>query len=144
MIVPLPLGEPDPVRRLELIAAETAARKNKARPEAGTGIFRFLAGQRLWYRLFPRQQSVNLVLTNVPGPPVPIYLAGARQLVVFPVLPLIGNVTLGVGALSYAQQFNITAVVDRDACPDLDVFAASAQDELRALAAAALVSPGRS
>jgi hypothetical protein len=59
-------------------------------------------------------------------------------------LPLIGNVTLGVGALSYAQQFNITAVADRDACPDLDVFAASARDELRALAAAALVSPGRS
>ena len=59
-------------------------------------------------------------------------------------VPLIGNVTLGVGALSYAQQFNITAVADRDACPDLDVFVASAQDELPALAAAALVSPGRS
>ena len=44
MMVPLPLGAPDPVRRLELIAAETAARKDKARPEAGSGIFRFVAG----------------------------------------------------------------------------------------------------
>jgi WS/DGAT/MGAT family acyltransferase len=52
MMVPLPLGEPDPVRRLELIAAETAARKDKPRPEAGSGIFRFMAFQRVWYRLF--------------------------------------------------------------------------------------------
>jgi diacylglycerol O-acyltransferase / wax synthase len=61
IMVPLPLGEPDPMRRLELIAAETAARKHKARPQAGSGIFRFVAGQRAWYRHFPRQRSVNLV-----------------------------------------------------------------------------------
>jgi diacylglycerol O-acyltransferase / wax synthase len=79
MMVPLPLGEPDPVRRLELIAAETAARKDKARPEAGSGIFRFVACQRVWYWLFPRQRSVNLVVSNVPGPPVPLYLAGAHS-----------------------------------------------------------------
>jgi hypothetical protein len=35
MMVPLPLGEPDPVRRLDLIAAETAARKQWARPQLG-------------------------------------------------------------------------------------------------------------
>ena len=52
MMVPLPLGESDPVRRLELIASETAARKHKTRPEAGSGIFRFVAGQRVWYRMF--------------------------------------------------------------------------------------------
>jgi diacylglycerol O-acyltransferase len=39
MVVPLPLGEPDPVRRLQLITAETAARKHKARPKFGSGIF---------------------------------------------------------------------------------------------------------
>jgi diacylglycerol O-acyltransferase / wax synthase len=39
MMVPLPLGEPDPVRRLELIAAETAARKHKARPRRAAGSF---------------------------------------------------------------------------------------------------------
>ena len=37
MIVPLPLGESDPVRRLNLIAAETAERKHKARPRTGSG-----------------------------------------------------------------------------------------------------------
>jgi len=123
MMVPLPLGEPDPVRRLELIAAETAARKHKARPEAGSGIFRFVAGQRVWYRRFPRQRSVNLVVTNVAGPPVPLYLAGARLLELFPMMPVMGNLTLVVGVLSYAGQLNLTAVADRDGCPDVEVFA---------------------
>jgi WS/DGAT/MGAT family acyltransferase len=123
MMVPLPLGEPDPVRRLEVIAAETAARKHKPRPEAGSGIFRFVAGQRLWYRLFPRQRSVNLVVSNAAGPPVPLYLAGARLLELFPMMPTMGNLTLVVAALSYDGQLNLTAVGDRDRCPDVEVFA---------------------
>jgi diacylglycerol O-acyltransferase / wax synthase len=52
-------------------------------------------------------------------------------------------VSIGVGALSYAGQFNIMAIADQDACPDLDVFAASAQDELQALAAATGPRPDR-
>jgi diacylglycerol O-acyltransferase / wax synthase len=45
MMVPLRLGESDPVRRLELIAAETAARKQQARPQSTSGLLRFLAVQ---------------------------------------------------------------------------------------------------
>ena len=47
----------------------------------------------------------------------------------FPLLNLVGNESLGVGALSYAGQFNIMAVGDADAYPDIDVFAASARDD---------------
>jgi len=130
MMVPLPLGEPDPVRRLELIAAETAARKHKARPEAGSGIFRFVAGQRAWYRHFPRQRSVNLVVTNVAGPPVPLYLAGARLLELFPMMPVMGNLTLVAAVLSYDGQLNLTATADRDACPDVEVFAQGVRSAL--------------
>jgi len=139
MMVPLPLGEPDPVRRLEVIAAETAARKHKPRPEAGTGIFRFVAGQRIWYRLFPRQRAVNLVVTNVPGPPMPLYLAGARLLELFPMMPPMGNLTLVVAALSYAGQLNLTAVADRDGCPDVEVFAQGVRRALDDLARSVLV-----
>jgi hypothetical protein len=139
MMVPLPLGEPDPVRRLGLIAAETAARKHKARPEAGSGIFRFVAGQRVWYRQFPRQRSVNLVVTNVPGPPVPLYLAGARLLELFPMMPTMGNLTLVVAVLSYAGQLNLTAVADRDGCPDVEVFAQGVRATLDDLARSVLV-----
>jgi diacylglycerol O-acyltransferase / wax synthase len=134
MMVPLPLGESDPVRRLELIAAETAARKHKARPQAGSGIFRFAAGQRAWYRHFPRQRSVNLVVTNVAGPPVPLYLAGARLLELFPMMPVMGNLTLVVGVLSYAGQLNLTAAADHDHCPDVEVFARGMRTALDDLA----------
>jgi diacylglycerol O-acyltransferase / wax synthase len=139
MMVPLPLGEPDPVRRLELIAAETAARKHRARPEAGSGIFRFVAGQRVWYRLFPRQRSVNLVVSNVPGPPVPLYLAGARLQELFPMMPTMGNLTLVVAVLSYAGQLNLTAIADQDSCPDLAVFTQGVRNALDDLTRSLLV-----
>ena len=74
---------------------------------------------------------------SIPGPELPLYLAGARVLEVFPVLPLIANEPLGVGALSYAGTFSIGVVADRDAYPDIDIFAAGVRDGLHALAAQA-------
>jgi diacylglycerol O-acyltransferase / wax synthase len=139
MMVPLPVGEPDPARSLELIAAETAARKHRARPQAGSGIFRFAAGQRAWYRHFPRQRSVNLVLTNAPGPPMPLYLAGARLLELFPTMPVMGNLTLVVAVLSYDGQLNLTAVADRDRCPDLETFTHGVHTAMGDLARSALL-----
>jgi diacylglycerol O-acyltransferase len=139
MLVRLPLGEPDPVRRLELIAAETAARKRRARPQTASGILGFVAVQRAWCRSLARQRTVNLVVTNVPGPPVPLHLTGARLLELFPMVSLMGNVTLSVAVLSYAGQLNLTAVADRDTCPDVAVFAQGVQATLDELARSALV-----
>jgi hypothetical protein len=140
MVVPLPLGEVDPVRRLELIASETAARKQQARPQAGSGLMGFAVVQRASYRLFlARQRQVNLWVTNVPGPPVPLFLAGARLLELFPLPPILGNLTLGVGVFSYAGQLNLTAVADRDGCPDLEAFARGVQGALDELARSVLV-----
>jgi diacylglycerol O-acyltransferase len=139
MVVPLPLGEPDPVRRLELIAGETAARKQQARPQAGSGVMGFAVVQRASYRLFlARQRQVNLWVTNVPGPPVPLFLAGARLLELFPLPPILGNLTLGVGVFSYAGQLNLTAVADRDGCPDVEAFAQGVRSALDDLARSAL------
>jgi WS/DGAT/MGAT family acyltransferase len=140
MVVPLPLGEPDPVRRLQLIAAETAARKHTARPQGASGVMRFAAVQRASSRLLAYQRFLNLSVTNVPGPPVPLYLAGARLLELFPVVAIMGNVTLGVGVLSYAGQLNFTAVADRDTCPDVEVFTQGVRSALDELARSMLVA----
>jgi diacylglycerol O-acyltransferase len=139
MVVPLPLGESDPVRRLGLIAAETAARKQQARPQAGSGVMSFAVVQRASYRLLARQRYVNLWVTNVPGPPVRLYLAGAPLRELFPVVPVLGNLTLGVGVFSYAGQLNLTAVADRDGCPDVEVFAQGVRSALDELARSVLV-----
>jgi WS/DGAT/MGAT family acyltransferase len=140
MAVSLPIGVSDPAARLRLIAAETAERKKLSRPPAGALLRNGLA-QRAFLRLMARQRWANVYVANVPGPPAPLYLAGAPLLELFPMVPLTGNVTLGVGALSYAGQFNITAVADFDACPDVEVFADGVHDALRSLIAAELVTP---
>jgi diacylglycerol O-acyltransferase len=134
MIVPLPIGEPDHVHRLRLIAAETAERKKKSRPPAGT-LFRNAAIQRGFLHCYAaRQRLMNIYIANVPGPPVPLYLAGAPLAEVFPVVPILGNVPLGIGALSYAGQFNITVVADQDGCPDAEFFTAGLRVSLDGLA----------
>ena len=138
MVVPLPIGEPDHVRRLQLIAAETARRKTNAHPQMGSGIFRFAAAQRVFLHLFARQRLFNLSVTNVPGPPMPLYLAGAPLLEMFPVVSLVANLTLAVAVLSYAGQLNITAVADQDGCPDLEVFAQGMRRALDELAQSTL------
>lgn len=80
-------------------------------------------------------------MTNVAGPPVPLYLGGAPLLEVFPVLPVMGNLTLVVGALSYAGQLNLTAVGDPDGCPDVEEFAQGVRDALDDLVSHAHVDP---
>jgi diacylglycerol O-acyltransferase len=133
MVIPLPIGVSDPDRRLRQIAAATAERKAESHPNLGT-MFRSRIARWALLKLLDRQ-PVSLTTADIPGPPAPMYLAGAPLLEVFPVLPLIGSVSVGVGALSYAGQFNITTVADQDAHPDLDVFAAGIRDELRTLSA---------
>jgi diacylglycerol O-acyltransferase len=141
MVVPLPLGDSDPGRRLRGIAAETAERKALTRTSLGT-LFRGGIATRLLLKAVIRQR-VNVTSASIPGPKRPLYLGGARIHEVFPVLNLIGNVALGVGALSYAGTFNIGVVADRDAYPDIDVFAAGVRDELQALEASTHAAPGR-
>jgi diacylglycerol O-acyltransferase len=131
MAVPLRLGGSDPGRRLEQIAAQTTNRKARTRTSLGT-VFRGRITRRLLLAAVLRQR-VNVTSASIPGPEVPLYLAGARLLEVFPVLPLIANEPLGVGALSYAGTFTIGVVADQDAYPDLDVFAAGMRHELEAL-----------
>ena len=142
MVVPLPIGVAKPGPRLWQIAVETAERKARARPSVGIFLHGRMA-RRTMLKLIKRQR-VNVTSANLPGPEMPLYFAGARLLEVFPLLPLIGNVSLAVGALSYAGQFNIMVVADRDAHPDIEIFAARVRDELRALAESSLVtSSGR-
>jgi hypothetical protein len=133
MVVPLPIGVSDPVLRLRLIAKDTGQRKATSRPSLGMVPHRGIAG-RAFLKLLARQR-VNVNSADIPGPEAPLYFAGSRLLEVFPMVQLIGKVSLAVGAISYAGQFNIMVVADRDAYPDADIFVAGVQDELRALAA---------
>jgi diacylglycerol O-acyltransferase len=131
MAVPLPLGAAAPAVRLQRIAAETRSRKARPRQPLGT-LFRGGLATRLLLTAVIRQR-VNATSASIPGPKRRLYLAGAPVLEVFPVIPLIGNQPLGIGAVSYAGTLGIGITADLDTIPDLDVFAGGVREELEAL-----------
>jgi diacylglycerol O-acyltransferase / wax synthase len=130
MVADLPVGLADPAERLRAVAADTAVRRQLYRP-AGSALFRNGLIQRAFLPLMAHQRWANTYVANVPGPADPLTFAGSPLLEVFPLVPLIGNVTLGVGALSYAGQFNVTVVADATACPDATTFVTALRRELR-------------
>ena len=67
-------------------------------------------------RVVHRQPFVNLIVTNVPGPQLPLYMMGARLLEAFPIVPLTRNLTVVVGILSYDGTLHFGLWADRDAC----------------------------
>lgn len=116
-IVPIPVAEPDAVHRLERIAERTSAQRTQPPYQPGSRLL-----QRWMVRAMFHQRLVNLLLSNLPGPPTPVYFAGAQVLEMFQIGVVQGNVPLGISALSYSGQLNMVIVADTDAIPDLDVF----------------------
>ncbi|MDX6666060.1 MAG: diacylglycerol O-acyltransferase / wax synthase, partial [Solirubrobacteraceae bacterium] len=93
-------------------------------------------------RLQARQRFFNLVVTNVPGPQVPLYLLGRRLVGLYPVVPLAQRQALGIAIMSYDGQLGFGLLADYDAVPDLEDIG----DDLRAAIAAlgrAAGKPGR-
>ena len=130
LLVPVPVGEEDPIRRLEQIARATAERKRLPPYQPAA---RFL--QRAMIRTMNRQRRINLLMSNLPGPPQPLYFAGAKILEVFQIGVVQGNVAMQVGALSYAGQLNLDIVADANLVPDLTVFANGMTEDLERLGA---------
>jgi diacylglycerol O-acyltransferase len=80
----------------------------------------------------------NLVISNVPGPPVPLYFLGARIDGLYPLGPIFHGAGLNVTVMSAAGKMHVGLIACRDAVPDVDRLAADFQDELDALYAAAV------
>jgi WS/DGAT/MGAT family acyltransferase len=127
MLVDLPVAESDPLRRLALINRTTVAAKRRL--YAGAPVITDVLhlpvplarlGMR-WMRRFGGTR-VNLFVTDVPGPPAPLWLAGARLLEAVPVAPLVQHVGLGVAALSYAGDLAVSVHAD-GTVTDLQLFA---------------------
>jgi hypothetical protein len=69
-----------------------------------------------------RQRLVNLLMSNLPGPPLPLSFDGAQVLEMFQVGLVQGNIPLSVGVVSYAGQLNFDIVADPGAVPDVAIF----------------------
>jgi diacylglycerol O-acyltransferase len=76
-------------------------------------------------RLASRGPWFNLVVSNIPGPPQPMYLAGARLVASYPSMPLGQNSALSIACTSLAGTMAFGLTGDWDAMPDIDRLAIS-------------------
>jgi hypothetical protein len=84
-------------------------------------------------RVAHAQRIGNLIVTNVPGPQVPLYCLGARMLEVYPVVPLSRNLTLNVAILSYCGQLHFGLIGDGASGRDLELLAGGIEDAVAEL-----------
>ncbi len=138
--VDLPVGEPDPLIRLSRVSYAMAAHKEAGQSVGADALIRLSgfapptlhamgarAASGLSRRLF------NVVVTNVPGPQMPLYAAGARMLEVFPVVPLAKGQAVSIGLTSYDGGVYYGLNADRDAMSDIGILASLIEESLAEL-----------
>jgi len=142
MWAPLPVGMTDPVQRLLTISRDMDGIKESGQA-VGAQVLTELSGfapptiMAQAARLQARQRLFNLVVTNVPGPQVPLYMLGRELDAIFPMVPLAENQALGIAIMSYNGQLNFGLNADYDAMSDLEALADELRASIEELAAAA-------
>jgi WS/DGAT/MGAT family acyltransferase len=142
MLAPLPVWQPDPLRRLEAVREAMDGIKESKQAlgaEVIAGMQDFAPPTILAQasRLNFSSRFYNLLVTNVPGPQFPLYLLGRRVDVVFPIAFLAGERALAVAVMSYDGKVAFGLIGDLDALPDLDVIAGGIGDAVAELVALA-------
>jgi len=136
-LVDLPVGEPNAVVRLHQISHQMRAHAESGRSVGAESLVRLggFAPPTL-HALGARAASgiskriFNLVVTNVPGPQVPLYAAGATMLEMFPVVPLAKGQALAIGLTSYDGGVYYGFNADRDAMGDVEMLAGMIPESL--------------
>src|ERR687889_339654 len=142
IMAPMPVWCEEPIARLDIVREELKGLKSGGQA-VGAQVLTELSGfapttvMGQASRAMARQRFFNVVVTNVPGPQIPLYLAGRRMIDPFPMVPLAKNQGLGIALLSYAGRINFGLVGDYDVMWDLDDFAKDVQESLAELAAEA-------
>lgn len=117
----LPIGEPNPVRRLQRVAASMRTLKGSKQAVVTFGLLSALGMapaplQRLALELLSRKATT--VATNVPGPQMPLYLAGSRIADMMFWVPQTGAIGLGISILSYDGRVQFGLLADSARVPD--------------------------
>ena len=136
-LLSLPVGESNPIVRLHQVSyalkdhretgSAVAANKLANLPGFATSTFHAV-GARVAEAESSRGHQI--VITNVPGPQEPVYMAGQRVSEVYPCIPLSDGRAVSIGVMSYDGQVFFGIVADRDAMPDADVLAQCIQESL--------------
>jgi hypothetical protein len=138
VVLPLPVREADVGRRLDLMVGTTQKVKARQRPAAIMGVLVGLTATPVGRYFMLHQRATNVLVTNVIGPPLPVYVLGARILDILPIIDLEGNIGVTLCALSYAGRVFLVVTADAAGFPDLDVLMAGMEREWADLTGGAL------
>jgi len=144
-IIPLPIGEPDPTTQLEEIHAlteELKATNQAIGIQMINQIQEWTPSTLLSLGAQSMSGPINTIVTNVPGPQMPLYFHGARLRAIYPAVPLMQGMGLGIALTSYAGSMGVGFNCDPDIVPDLDDFVARFIESMQQLARAARVEIG--
>ncbi|HEX9681952.1 MAG TPA: wax ester/triacylglycerol synthase family O-acyltransferase [Acidimicrobiales bacterium] len=142
MVASLPIGIADPAERLAAISSSMADLKESGQAVAAERLMSLAEYGpptilSLAARAAARQRTVNLVVTNVPGPQMPLYCLGAQMLEAFPYVGVLDNSACVVGVVSYDGKLGFGLSGDRDVCHDLHLLAEGIEKSVQELASAA-------
>ncbi len=124
LVADLPVAERDPRRRLARVVEMTRKLK-RSKQVAGMDLLERVSDQVMpWLfeefgRLGYSQRAYNMVVTNVPGPRVPLYMEGAPLEEIYPVVPIFAKQALNIGLFSYHGGLYWGFNADWDAIPEL-------------------------
>jgi diacylglycerol O-acyltransferase / wax synthase len=155
MFVGLPTEIEDPVERLQTIHANTMSAKEMTKAVRAKRIqaiaetappalinlaFRTMFSAQLDSRM---RMSANALVSNVPGPPVPLYSKGARVRAIYPFGPLMLGLGLNITVMSYLDSVDFGLQVDPELVPDPWQITAHIPDALQELTKAAGSGPAK-
>ena len=138
MFCDLPCDLGDPAARLHAIREQTASRKRAEQPSGGDALLRLVSQvayplHRLASRVVASPRAFNLVVSNIPGPPEPMYMCGCRLDEAYPVVPLADHHALSIGMATIGGGAFFGLYADRETLPDIDRMATALDVELDAL-----------
>jgi len=136
-IVSLPLAEPEPLKQLAEIERCTKVLKDSKQAVAVEMLMAAAEEVPVLLDLSAAAMKgqISMIVTNVPGPPIPLYLLGCRALSMQPLVPLFPGVGIGVAVLSYDGTLFWGLQADYDLVPDLERFADDLEASRESLAA---------
>lgn len=128
LFVDLPCQELDPTRRLASVHADTARRKDAGEAGHAKAVIGLLgqmpgAVRRAASHLLASPRIANVVVSNIPGPPVAMYLAGCELEEAYPIVPLSDRHAVSIGMLTVQGQACFGLYADRKTLPDVEALA---------------------
>ena len=134
----LPCDDPDPLGRLYQVHASMTRCKRDGEPEGSDLVLKAASRtpvtvQQALSRLIASPRAFNLVVSNIPGPAVPMYLRGCKLQAVYPMVPLADHHAVSVGMITVDDQACFGIYADRQALPDVKLLAEDIDDAVTEL-----------